>query len=203
MNKQKLEKLKTQTDIHLAVVVFVVYLWCIIWVIGLKFNAEWVYEIREYMLKLPIASRVGNNWIPFYSVVTSVENGTYSFSLDHFLNVVVYIPMGVYLFVFFQKLPYKFNALVSLCIVAVSSLIFEIVQLFTGLGGCDGTDFACNFFGGVVGFLLVSVLKLKMTKNFTFAFNLTNAFCLVLSLPAGVYFLVNTILNAHLYAPIL
>ena len=204
VSKLKLEKLKDKVDLRLAAAVFVVYIWCLVWVIGLKYNSPWIYELREYMLKLPLSSRVGNNWIPFYSLVKSVENGTYAFNLDHFLNVVIYIPMGIYLFVFLdEKVRYRWSAVISLSVIAVSSLIFEIVQLFTGLGGCDGTDFVCNFFGGAVGFLLISVLRLLMKKHYVLSLNLVNVLCLIGFVPAGIYFLVNTIVNAGQYAPIL
>lgn len=204
MNKLKLEKLKDKVDFRLVAAVFVVYIWCLVWVIGLKYNSPWIYELREYMLKLPLSSRVGNNWIPFYSLVKSVENGTYAFNLDHFLNVVIYIPMGIYLFVFLdEKVKYRWSAVISLSVIAVSSLIFEIVQLFTGLGGCDGTDFVCNFFGGAVGFIIISVLRLLMKKHYNLSLNLVNVVCLIGFVPAGIYFVVNTIINAGQYAPIL
>lgn len=203
MNKLKFEKLKDKVDLRLVAAVFVVYIWCLIWVIGLKYNSPWIYELREYMLKLPLSSRVGNNWIPFYSLVKSVENGTYTFNLDHFLNVVIYIPMGIYLFIFLdEKVRYRWSAVISLSVIAVSSLIFEIVQLFTGLGGCDGTDFICNFFGGAVGFLIISVLRLLMKKHYNLSLNIVNIICLIGFVPASIYFLVNTIVNAGQYAPI-
>ena len=80
---------------------------------------------------------------------------------------------------------------------------FETVQLFTGLGGCDGTDFVCNFFGGAVGFIIISVLRLLMKKHYNLSLNLVNVVCLIGFVPVSVYFLVNTILSAGQYAPIL
>ena len=204
MNKLKLEKLKDKVDLRLVAAVFVLYIWCLVWVIGLKCNSPWIYELREEMLNLPFSSRVGNNWIPFYTLVKSVENGTNAFSLDYFLNVLIYIPMGIYLFILLdEKVRYGWSAVISLSVIAVSSFIFETVQYFTGLGGCDGTDFICNFFGGAVGFLIISILRLLVKKHYYLSVNVVNLVCLIGLVPAGVYFLVNTIINAGQYAPIL
>lgn len=185
----------------LIVALFVTYLWCIVWVIGLKFNADWIYELREYMLKLPVKSRVGNNWIPFYSLVKSIGDGTYSFNLDHLMNVVIYIPMGILVYLLtYKKMRYWAVVVTVLSLSAVTSIIFEVVQLYTGIGGCDGTDFACNFFGGGVGLLLMIILR--RLKNFEQIANIVSFCCILVAVPLGVYMLVNTILCAGQYAPI-
>ena len=189
-------------NLKILVAIFVTYLWCLVWVVGLKFNSDWLYELREYMLKLPLESRVGNNWIPFYSLIKSVQEGTYKFNLDHLLNVVIYIPMGIYLYLFmFKKMKYSVVVIVSVAVFMVTSICFEVAQLYTGTGGCDGTDFACNFFGGCIGLFLMIVAQ-RYVKNFEKIANVVNTVCLIIFVPIGIFMIVNTGLNAGQYAPI-
>jgi glycopeptide antibiotics resistance protein len=188
-------------NIKILVALFVTYLWCLVWVIGLKFNADWIYELRVHMLGLPLKSRVGNNWIPFFSLVKSIGDGTYKFNLDHLMNVVIYIPMGILTYLLtYKKLKYWAVVFVVIAVSAVTSIIFEVVQLYTGIGGCDGTDFACNFFGGGIGLVLMIVLR--HLKNFERVANIVSFCCLLVAVPLGVYMFVNTILCAGQYAPI-
>ena len=162
-------------NLKILVAIFVTYLWCLVWVVGLKFNSDWLYELREYMLKLPLESRVGNNWIPFYSLIKSVQEGTYKFNLDHLLNVVIYIPMGIYLYLFmFKKMKYSLVVIVSVAVFMVTSICFEVAQLYTGTGGCDGTDFACNFFGGCIIIHTHNFFDFKQAVLTFFKFSIIN-----------------------------
>ena len=126
-------------------------------------------------------------------IITEESHGTIGVAKD--MN-------GAFVFLV-EKLRYRWSVVISLSVILFPSLIFEIVQLFTGLGGCDGTDFICNFFGGAVGFLIISVLRLLMKKHYVLSLNLVNVVCLIGFVPVSVYFLVNTIINAGQYAPIL
>lgn len=72
-------------------IVFCLYLFLLIWVIALKFNADWLPALGKEMRALPIEKRVV--LIPFQ---TLISNGFY-FHLDYFLNVIIYIPMGLIL----------------------------------------------------------------------------------------------------------
>ena len=109
--------------------------------------------------------------------------------------------MGILVYLLtYKKMRYWAVVATVLSLSAVTSIIFEVVQLYTGIGGCDGTDFACNFFGGGVGLLLMIILR--RLKNFEQIANIVSFCCILVAVPLGGYMLVNTILCAGQYAPI-
>lgn len=168
---------------------FAMYLFLLIWVIALKFNAAWLPELGEYFRALPLRARVGKRIIPFYSMI---KNGFY-FEQDYFMNAVVYIPLGLFLP---YLLPCRGRTARSLAIILLSSVTFEMIQLYTGFGGCDGTDVVCNLLGGVAGLLLVALLRRFVSDR---AVNVVCALGLLAFAPITVYALVNTLSNLHLY----
>lgn len=104
------------------------YLILLIWVIALKCNAPWLQELGEEMRSLPFNSRVGRLIIPFYKMI---DKGIY-FDLDYFMNVLIYIPLGIFLSFITKK-----KIFLNLAIIFISSAIFEAVQYVTGFGGCE------------------------------------------------------------------
>lgn len=185
-NKAKLNKI-------LLYVAFIMYIFILIWLIGLKFNSEWLPEIGEYFRKLPLKDRITKGGlIPFYNMISEFKKGDF-YQLDYYMNIVVYIPLGIYLLIFLEN---KHKYLLSFLIIIFSSILFELIQLFTGFGGCDGTDFGCNVLGGTVG-LLISRFLLK--KNAIKLINIINIAVVIIFLPLVIYAFINTIMNLHLY----
>jgi glycopeptide antibiotics resistance protein len=109
------------------------------------------------------------------------------------MNAVIYVPLGIYLALLLKP---RHRLAVSFSIVFFSSVLFELIQLVTGFGGCDGTDLFCNTCGGILGYLLFVLLLRRLPPK---AINLINAAVILLSfLPAG-YAVVNTLLHLELY----
>ena len=173
---------------------FVVYMLFVIWIIGFKANLDTIPAMLAHFKPLSIAERVGKDYIPFYSVARSFEEGKY-FDYQHLLNVLIYIPMGVYLPYLFTNIKRKY--LISFLIITFSSVIFELFQLFTGLGACDGTDWYCNTSGGVVGLILYALLHKRISQK---VFNgIVLVFTIILS-PVVIFAIVNTIVKFDLYS---
>lgn len=173
----------------LMITAFISYLIIVLWVIVFKFNASWIEEVRIYELSQPYLERIGLEWIPFYTVINQFKEGNY-FDLDHLLNIIIYIPIGLYL-----KLITKLDNKKIILIIILSSLIFEIEQSITCIGGLDGTDLVTNFIGGLIGlisFKLINKFKIKYI-------NLMNISLLIISLPLAIYAIINTIINFDLY----
>jgi glycopeptide antibiotics resistance protein len=166
---------------------FSFYLFLLIWIIALKFNADWVKEIGEYFRSLPLQERVGMGFIPFYSMF---KNGFY-FNLDYFMNVIIYLPLGIYLKQIFENKNW-----LIIIIVIFSSLIFEIIQLLTGFGGCDGSDLFCNSLGGILGILLGHLFKKILSNK---SINVINLSIIIVFTPFVVYALINTIVHWDMY----
>lgn len=168
---------------------FGVYLFLLIWIIALKFNAAWLPEIGEYMRALPLWDRVGKNIIPFHSIL---QKGLY-FEWDYFMNVVVYLPMGLFLPLL---LPKKGGYAASVAIIFFSSVLFEGIQLLTGFGGCDASDVVCNTLGGCNGLLFILLLRRHTPDR---VINVINAVGLMLFSPVALFALLQTLQNLHLY----
>lgn len=163
------------------------YVILLIWVIALKCNASWVKELGEEMRSLPFEGRVGHNIIPFYQMIT---DGIY-FNLDYFLNVLIYIPLGIFLSFITEK-----KTFLKLAVIFTSSAIFEAVQYVTGFGGCDGSDVVCNFLGGTLGILLYKLLRPHISDATVNRIALVTS---ILSLPIVLYAVINTAIHWQLY----
>lgn len=166
---------------------FYIYIIILLWIVVFKFNEEWIPENSAYLRSLPIKERI----MSFYPFQIFIEEGLY-FELDYFMNIIIYIPLGV-LLSFLINIKYKkeFIILISL----FSSIIFEIIQLLTGWGGFDTTDMLCNTLGGIIGLLLmIPISKIKVKT-----INLFNFILLLIFLPIAIAVIINTILNYHLY----
>lgn len=71
--------------------IFAVYFILLVWVIGFKYNSEWLPEVGMDMRSLPLKSRMV--LVPFQKFKTS---GSF-FVADYFFNTLIYIPLGLIL----------------------------------------------------------------------------------------------------------
>lgn len=102
------------------------------------------------------------NLIPFNDVI----NGNYN-SLDIFGNIILFIPLGIYINLFFKNS----KIVTSIVKIAIISLIFEILQYVLAIGASDITDIITNTCGGIIGLYLYLIIKKifkddKKVKNF-------------------------------------
>ena len=168
---------------------FITYLIILLWAIVFKFNAEWVKEVRLYELNYTYLERINLGYIPFYNIFSQFKKGVY-FNLDYFINIVIYIPLGLFL-----KYYLKDKNKLIIFIIVGSSFLFELEQSITCIGGCDGSDFAMNVIGGMIGIYLFKLFS-KINIKYIFYINLV---ALIIFLPLTVYSIVNTIINFDLY----
>ena len=123
---------------------FIIYLVLLIWVVIFKCTIPEIF-IYDYIQK-PILYRFQRGIVPFsYSYYQYV-------SLDMVLNVIAFIPLGLYL-PFMVKKRYAFP------IVALVSILFETIQLLTGFGWFDTVDLIVNILGGFLGIGLFLILR--------------------------------------------
>ncbi len=168
------------------------FLIIVCWIIIFKVNRLWVPEIKEFSRALSIKQRIGKNIIPGYSVLNSLRNNGFSFSSDHFLNVLVFLPYGILLPFFFKKKKYFYTILT----IIGSTLFFELFQLFTYIGYFDTSDFITNILGGCLGILLYKYVFLKVKGN---VINIISSTITLVASPISVYAIVNTIIHIDYY----
>lgn len=125
----------------------IVYLGALFWIIVLKLNISFSNTGK--------ASNI--NLIPFREPL--ILNGKVDFG-EMILNVLIFIPLGLYVGILYQKLSIgrKISSFFFI------SLICEVCQLVLRIGAFDITDIINNTFGGIIGLLLFKGAE-KVFKN--------------------------------------
>ena len=90
--------------------------------------------------------------IPFESVITGLFLGRHTPILQMALNMVLFIPMGVFLYLGKRK------PMVSVLIGLGSSLVIEIVEYITKTGVFDIDDLIMNTLGTVIGYFIAKLV---------------------------------------------
>lgn len=125
---------------RLTVILFAVYLIILTWIILFKFSFGELPHLR------------GVNLIPFAGSV--IVNGRLFYS-ELILNVLAFIPFGVYMSMINPEYPvYK-----RVLWIAGVSLAYEVLQFVFAIGATDITDFINNTLGGFLGCMLYLVFS--------------------------------------------
>ncbi len=122
---------------------FVTYLVILTWIIVFKMDLSTLLLARYGYRNL--------NLIPFAG--TAVYNGVLDYQ-EILLNVLCFIPFGVYMEMLFRKASWVQNLLV----IGLVSLFYEVVQYSFMLGMADITDLLANGLGGAIGINIMYVL---------------------------------------------
>ena len=122
--------------------IFLVYLFLLSWLILFKF---------AFSLKT-IPSFRGFNLIPFFA--SAQVNGHISLK-EIILNVLIFVPLGVYVQLYFPK--HSFTKKVMICLFV--STLFEMLQFVFALGASDITDLCSNTLGGCIGIWIALLFK--------------------------------------------
>ncbi len=144
-----MEKSEKRAD-RLTKTLLLIYLTVLGWVILLKLSVQFSY-MEERKISL----------IPF-------ENGYYSM-METIMNVVIFIPLGVYLGLLFREKTFGLKLLSFFLI----SLLLESMQYILRIGTFDVTDLLTNTTGGTLGYLVFWVL-LKSANNLSTTHKIIN-----------------------------
>jgi len=119
---------------YITITMFVAYLLFLVWVIlfKLEFSLAGLNKVREY------------NFIPFH--YEDGHNIGFHFS-EVINNILIFIPIGVYLSLLFKKMPFWGRVAFNFAI----SLSLECSQYFLAVGRFDITDLITNTVGGLIG----------------------------------------------------
>lgn len=128
-------------------IVFIIYFILLIWLI--------LFKLAFSLEDIPNYNDI--NLIPFYK--SMIVNKKVIFS-EIMFNVLVFMPLGVYIKMILPKLSiYK-----AILIPFVISIILETTQYIFHLGSSDITDVITNILGGILGLILFKIIK-KVFKN--------------------------------------
>ena len=199
--RNSMSKLEHPKTLHrLSVVLFGLYAWLLVWVIALKCNliapvtdnyykfGDWTWQQKWQF--------VGESFKALF-----VENEWGNVFLDarqDLLNVVVYIPFGLYVAYFAKKAKLLWVAVLSF----VTSACFEIFQLISLIGCFGAIDLVTNTFGALIGWVLFKLVQKSVTK-YPKGWSIASIVVIVLALPIAIYALVGTIQMLDVYLGIL
>ena len=112
-----------------------------------------------FLIKILLLSRISHselrsiNLIPFYSITEYISGNTEDLKRFAFSNVVgnivIFIPLGAYVFLFKKDK----KVITNLLFIFIVSLFVEIIQGLLGVGASDIDDIILNCLGGLVGIL--------------------------------------------------
>lgn len=127
----------------LTSLLFGVYLATLTWIIVFKMDLSTLLLARYGYRSL--------NLIPFAG--TAVYNGVLDYQ-EILLNVLCFIPFGIYMEMVFRKASWVQNLLV----IGLVSLFYEVLQYSFMIGMADITDLLANGLGGAIGINIMYVL---------------------------------------------
>ena len=137
--------MKKKTINLLLIVPFVFYTGFLFWNILFKYVSPLEVFSGDRYLSRTI------NLIPFNDII----QGNYN-KLDLFGNIILFIPLGIYISILLDK----DKTLKNMLIILIVSLVFESCQYIFGIGATDITDIITNTFGGVIGIYVYKMLIL-------------------------------------------
>jgi len=120
---------------RLTTVLFIVYLVVICWILLFKLGVRFSYMGERNV-----------NLIPFNE--PSIINS------ENILNIVVFVPLGVYAGILFGNWPFGKKSLFFFLL----SLLVEGLQYVSRIGAFDVTDIVANTLGGIVGLVLFKAI---------------------------------------------
>jgi glycopeptide antibiotics resistance protein len=135
-----------------SILLFILYFLLLIWVVLFKFRSP--FSQVGYLRNI--------NLIPFgASVIIDRGRGPQIDLEEIIMNILVFVPLGVYAKIFLPKKP--FFLLAGLCFLV--SLCFEVLQYILAIGASDITDLINNTLGGILGIGLFMLLNKHLKEK--------------------------------------
>ena len=188
MNNKEIKRLNI-----LSIILFCIYFLLLIWIVLLKCNiylsiTNGYFEFKTLTLK----ERFDYYLIPFIDYINNDSTQTFIKFKDGILNVIVFIPLGLYLSFFIKN--NKFIKVIFYTFLI--SLLFEIIQLFSLLGSFQTEDLILNTFSGLLGYIIYKIIYKE--KNIK-VLNILSLICIIILTPILIYGVINTINMIDVY----
>lgn len=142
---------ETKQNKYMIILLFIIYLLAMVWIIIFKFETP--FSNPSFYRNI--------NLIPFSQPL--ITNGKADFS-EIILNIIIFMPFGVYMELLFPKLSLFKKAFIFFC----GSLFCETLQYILAVGASDITDIISNTLGGLIGVFLYKCF-VKICKSHALA----------------------------------
>lgn len=147
------------------ILLFILYILLFSIAIFFKSGMGLFYETDNYLLYL----KNNYNIIPLktisYYIRGYINNEILFINLFYNIigNIIISIPMGIFLYILFKKLRKFKNYFITLTAIII---IVEVLQLLTKTGYCDIDDYILNILGCILGFYILTNKKINnILKN--------------------------------------
>jgi len=160
----------------------------LLWFITFKANKfEHILYNYKILKEMTLLERFKYELKPF------VFNNPYFDSKKEFLyNILIFSPFGIYLPLIFKKE----NIIRDIIICFSISLLLELIQLFTLIGGFSSNDLIGNTLGYFIGYMLYRIFIQNLNKS---SITILNMIVIITLLPIIIYMIINTISNIDIY----
>jgi len=190
-----LKPLRKYSDISKSYFYFTLalYILLLVWIVIFKANVSY-FPIRIAKTRaMSITERFMNGSYPFKNIIDCPPEGSIPGRIrEHFLNILVFLPLGILLPFAVKKRTSFFVPLIFI----LTTLAVEGFQLFTGIGGFDVTDLITNSLGGYIGMWLYDIVFSKMSghvvNRLRFAVNM-------IFTPLAIFAICNTVIHFDYY----
>jgi glycopeptide antibiotics resistance protein len=126
-------------------VLLIIYLVALCWILLFKLGVHFSYMENRSVNLIPFSQLFLNGKIDVAETI---------------LNVVIFIPLGIYAGVLFKR--WSFGK--KLFFFFLISLAFEVLQFFLSIGALDVTDIITNTTGGIIGLMMFKAIE-KLVNN--------------------------------------
>ena len=138
---------------------FSIYIFLLAWILLFKCFSYLLFETIEYNLLFSLEKRFFSKLlIPFYAIYQFISFKDFEEIFFLILDIILYIPMGIFICFFCNKKQ-------AFVWILISIFIIEIIQPFLLIGGFDSTDIITNFLGGFLGVFLYEKYRKKTSDN--------------------------------------
>lgn len=181
---------------------FIFFFYCIIliWVVFFKCNIYLSVTNGYFEFKtLTTEERFLYFIVPFEDYFTDNIDFNLMKWKDGALNLLLFIPFGLYLSFFVKNK--KFLKTMSISLVTIITI--EIIQLYTLLGSLQTEDLIINLVGTLLGYLLYKLIYKKNNGIVRLTIlNILSIIALIASAIVGIYAIINTANQFDLYLDI-
>lgn len=134
---------------------FIIYAIGLFWILLFKLGVQFSYMSKRNVDLIPFSESFATNGkIDIVEII---------------LNVMIFVPLGIYTGVLFKKWTFRNNLLFF----SLVSLMFEGLQFIFKIGAFDITDIITNTTGGIIGLIIFKAVE-KSFKNSVKAQNFIN-----------------------------
>lgn len=186
----------------LSKIIFGLYICLLIWTIVFKCNLiDSVGQTYTFFKNFSLNERFHFDLVPFKDYIEGPFLSQIDTIIeDDILNILFFIPFGMYLALFTKKMRFVKVFVASL----ILSTLFELIQLFSLIGSFSTKDIITNTIGGVIGYLIcILVYKKENSIKKIKLLNILSIIVILILLPIVIYSIFNTIKYFKVYLEII